>query len=130
MEDLYKKIESLCKGRGITIGKMCSEIKISRGNISDLKTGRRKTLSQGALLTISKYFDVSIDFLLGNTNDPTPENGKRPVYDDEAWAMMREMYERPELRALFKTTKNVKPEDIKAVDDLLKRMAGVNEDDS
>lgn len=72
---------------------------------------------------LAELFQCNPNYLLGNTTDPTPQNEKGLVYDDEAWELMRDMHERPELKALFKTSKNVKPEDIKAVDELLKHMA-------
>ena len=46
------------------------------------------------------------------------------VYDEDTLEMMREMCERPELRALFKTSKKATREDIETVDTLLKRLSG------
>lgn len=73
MNNLFDRINELCKSAGITIGKMCSELGISRGNLSDLKAGRTKTLSAEKLQTISNHFSVSIDYLLGETEFKTKE---------------------------------------------------------
>ena len=45
MYNMYTIIESLCQERGIRPGKLCAELSISRGILSDLKAGRTKQLS-------------------------------------------------------------------------------------
>lgn len=82
MSDLYNRVQSLCQGRGISIGKMCNELGISRGNLTELKMGRIRTLKADNLAKISGYFGVSIDFLLGKEKAPTPE-GERYISDDD-----------------------------------------------
>lgn len=67
---MYKRIESLCKERGINITQMCREADIPRGNLTDLKMGRTAALSTKSLGKISAYFSVSLDYLLGNVSDP------------------------------------------------------------
>lgn len=66
MCSLYEKIQHLCDESNITISKMCSEAKVSRGAITDLKMGRTKTLSSSTLTKIAGFFDTSVDSLLGN----------------------------------------------------------------
>ena len=57
-------IEELCQSKKIKVGKMCSDLDISRGVIGDLKAGRTKTLSAQNLAKISEYFGVTADYLL------------------------------------------------------------------
>lgn len=64
MSDLYDNISNLCSSAGISVGKLCSEISVSRGNLSDLKMGRIKSLSSEKLQKIADYFGVSVDYLL------------------------------------------------------------------
>ena len=65
MNTLYIRISSLCSQHCITPGKLCSEIDISRGILSDLKTGRKKTINAETAYKIAKYFGVSVGYLLG-----------------------------------------------------------------
>ena len=51
--------------RNVTPCKLCSEIGISRGIITDLKKGRKKDLHSITAYKIAKYFDVSVGYLLG-----------------------------------------------------------------
>lgn len=62
---MYDRILSLCTQHGITAGKLCSELGISRGIITDLKTGRKKELYATTAWKIANYFGVSVGYLLG-----------------------------------------------------------------
>ncbi len=65
MSALYESIKRLCDERGIKPGKMCTEIGISRGLISDLKSGRTKSITSETAHKIADYFGVSVDRVLG-----------------------------------------------------------------
>lgn len=63
--DLYFRISNLCTNSGITPGKLCSDVHISRGIITDLKMGRKKSLRAETAWKIASYFGVSVGYLLG-----------------------------------------------------------------
>lgn len=65
MSDLYTRIEKLCKERNINITTMCKDSGASRGSLSDLKFGRKQSLSVDTLTKIASYFNISVDALLG-----------------------------------------------------------------
>ena len=73
MSELYNAIEELCKQKGITITTMCKESGASRGSLSDLKAGRKQSLSADTLSKIAAYFSVSVDYLLGKHQTSVPE---------------------------------------------------------
>lgn len=76
MSDMYKRIETLCKERGVNITQMCKGAGVPRGNLSELKMGRTIALSTKTLDKISAYFGVPIESLLGKeeTKKPASEN--------------------------------------------------------
>lgn len=76
MSDLYERIVSLCQSRQMNLTKMCKEAKISRASLSDLKMGRKQTLNTKTLMKIADYFQVSVDFLLGQEEKETPSEEK------------------------------------------------------
>ena len=84
MNETYKVIESLCESKGITVNKMCREIKVSNSLLSDFKSGRTKKLSTATLEKISVFFRVPIDYLL-NTGEPDPRDipPEPPITDDQ-----------------------------------------------
>lgn len=68
MENLYESIEALCVRRGIRPGRLCSDLGLSRGLITDLKMGRKKTVSAETAQKIAAYFGISVGQLLGQTD--------------------------------------------------------------
>lgn len=65
MNTIYDRISALCTLSNITPCKLCSELGISRGIITDLKMGRKKDLNATTAYKIAKYFGVSVGYLLG-----------------------------------------------------------------
>lgn len=67
MHNLYEVIENLCQQKGIRPGQMCNELGLSRGLITDLKMGRKKSVSAQTAQKIAAYFGVSVAYLLGES---------------------------------------------------------------
>lgn len=82
MSELFSRIETLCKSRGKTITDLCRESGASRGSLSDLKQGRKQSLSAETLSKIAVYFDVSVDYLLGKEQKEKPAGGGHDILDD------------------------------------------------
>lgn len=84
MGTLYENIMSLCDSRGIKGGKLCTDIGISKGLLTDLKMGRRSGVSAATAQKIAAYFGVTVGYLLGEETEKAPaENGKREVTDED-----------------------------------------------
>ncbi len=64
MDNLYESIESLCAQRGIRPGRLCNDLGISRGLITDLKMGRKKSVNAETAQKIAAYFGISVGQLL------------------------------------------------------------------
>jgi transcriptional regulator with XRE-family HTH domain len=79
MGNLYETINDLCESRGIKGGKMCTDIGISKGLLTDLKMGRRTGVSAVTAQKIASYFGVSVGYLLGEEE----KEEKPTVQDDE-----------------------------------------------
>lgn len=74
---LYKNIISLCEEKGIKGGKMCTDIGMSKGILTDLKMGRQSGISTANAQKIASYFGVSVDYLLGKE-----EKKEKPIKND------------------------------------------------
>lgn len=72
MSELYNKIAALCEDRGITVTELCRRCDVSRASLSDLKAGRKHSLSTQSLSKIAGYFRVPTDFLLGLGQSEAP----------------------------------------------------------
>ena len=65
MANLYESILKLCERDGIRPGRLCDELGISRGLMTDLKMGRKKSVSAETAQKIASFFGVSVGVLLG-----------------------------------------------------------------
>lgn len=75
MDTMYKRIDNLCKSNGISVAKMCKELKITRSCLSELNAGRTQTLSAINTNKIAKFFEVSSEYLTdGVENDEVNDN--------------------------------------------------------
>lgn len=68
---MYNLIEKLCKENGTSPTKLCTEITGSRGN---LPTWQKGNINPVSLVKIADYFHVSVDYLLGRTDEPNNNN--------------------------------------------------------
>ena len=65
METLYERINRICEQQGIRPGRMCNELGLSRGLMTDLKMGRKKTINAQTAQKIAGYLGVTVGYLLG-----------------------------------------------------------------
>lgn len=65
MGNLYETIQTLCARADIRPGKLCDELGLSRALVTDLKMGRKKSISAETAQKIAGYFGVSVAYLLG-----------------------------------------------------------------
>ncbi len=82
MGSLYEKINALCAERGIKGGKMCTDLGISKGLLTDLKMGRRSGVSAKTADKIASYFGVTVGYLLG-TEDRTVMSDSDTISEDD-----------------------------------------------
>lgn len=120
MGELYTRIESLCTEKGTNITKMCKEAGVSRAPLSDLKMGRTKKLSTDTLSKIAAYFNVSVDYLLGN------EQKEKPVTnpDDELNEYLEQLKNRDEMKMLFSLAKGATKEDVEKAVKIIEALMG------
>ena len=87
MGTLYENIIGLCQEKGIKGGKMCTDIGMSKGILTDLKMGRQAGISAANAQKIASYFGVSVGYLLGEE-----EKEEKPTADgDELSANIKQL---------------------------------------
>jgi len=72
MSTLYENIFKALKDKKLSSAKMCAELNLSKSVISDLKSGRKKSLSAPTLVKIADFLGVSVDALLSAETQKTP----------------------------------------------------------
>ncbi len=72
--DTRQRIQDLIKSRKITQAELAERVGLSSSTLSRYLQGRTANLGDGFIIRIAKYFDVSTDFLLGETDIPDRKN--------------------------------------------------------
>lgn len=84
MNEIYSRIEALCKSHSMNITEMCKKCSIPRASLTDFKMGRIKSLSASTLQKIAEYFSVSVEYLLsGEAPSPDSFNLKMALFGGE-----------------------------------------------
>ena len=68
--DTRARLIDLCKDRNISQAQLAEVIGIDRSALSRFLNGKTDSLSHEHVIKIAQYFNVSTDFLLGETDDP------------------------------------------------------------
>ena len=63
---LYERIKELCHRRGITITKLEADLDFGHSSIKKWKSTSSPSIDK--VIKVATYFDVSVDYLLGQTN--------------------------------------------------------------
>ena len=80
MFSTFERIKELAKSRGISLGSLEEKLGLSRNSIYTIKN---KKPSAERLQLIADYFQVSTDYLLGRTDNPTiAKDGQEYTSDD------------------------------------------------
>lgn len=77
MDTTVQKILDLVKERGLSVRQFEASSGIPTGSVQAWKSGRYSP-SGTSLQKIADYFDVSVDYLLGNTDDKQRKPGPDP----------------------------------------------------
>ena len=82
MGNLYERIVFLCQKKQIRPGRLCDELGLSRGLITDLKMGRKKGINADTAQKIAGYLGVSVEQLLGTDAGDDGRNHPSSVTPD------------------------------------------------
>lgn len=82
MGNLYETIQTLCTRANIRPGKLCDDLGLSRALVTDLKMGRKKSLSAQTAQKIAAYFGVSVAYLLGQGEQDVLDEADIAFYGD------------------------------------------------
>ena len=112
---LLDRIKTLCKEKGVSQSQMERELGISNGSSSKW---HNSSPSSPVLEKLSIYFDVSSHYLMTGEE----KEGDKYYLNEETARIAQEIFESNELRMLFKTSRDIAPERLKAYHDMMVRM--------
>lgn len=114
------KMKDILKAKGYTYDDLVEKTDISKSTISKIFGGFNKNPTLKFLKSIAKALDCSIDDFFEWETEPTS-----PYYLDRKTAQLaQEIHDNPEYRILLDATRDLKPDDLKAVIDIVNRIKG------
>lgn len=82
----WDRYSDLCAKKGESPNAVAKNLKIASGTVTEWKNGREPRNSTA--LKIASYFGVSVDYIIGKSNDPSPEKKKPAAISDELWEVL------------------------------------------
>lgn len=113
-----ERILELCHERRVPVARLERELQFSNGYLKNLQEGK---LPAERLFAVAEYFGVSPEYLL---------TGERKTYyfNDETAEAAQEIFDDPDLRALFDAAKDCPPEVLRSTAELLRQLKKTNPD--
>jgi transcriptional regulator with XRE-family HTH domain len=121
MKSLEYRLKKLRNEKGVTQQELGDYLGVSRSTVAGYETGKRKP-EYDTLHKLANYFNVSIDYLLGNTDERSPADKiKKAISDDpELLEFWEELKDREDLQLMFKQTRDLSPETIQQIISIIK----------
>lgn len=80
MLPVYEAVKKLCKSRGLSFNDVEEGIGVGKNTLYGLK---RNHPSMERVMQLADFFDVSVDFLLGRTNEENPREIVKEALEGE-----------------------------------------------
>ena len=107
-------IRELCTKNGISVKTLEKELGYSNGSLA-----KAKVIPSDRVLEISKYFDVSMEYLMTGKEK---EDSTGYYLNEETARLAQEMFEDEDMRSLFDMKRNMPPERFKAHMEFMKNL--------
>ncbi len=117
--NIYERIKTLCKQQNLTVTSLEKELGFAKGSLSKIDSHKP---SSERIHKLADRLGVSASYILTGETDSYYTNKETARY-------AQEIFENPDLRALFDAGFDSTPEDLKMATDLLKRLKGTNSDE-
>lgn len=110
------RILELCHERHLPVSRVERQLQFSNGYFKSLQEGK---LPAERLFAVADYFGVSPEYLL---------TGERKTYyfNDETAEVAQDIFDDPDLHALFDAAKDSSPENLRLAAEMLKRLKETN----
>lgn len=115
------RIRELRKSKHWSQAQLAEKLHVHQTAISQWESGRTEP-DMDKLLALADLFGVSVDWLIGVTDDSTDA-----VTDDELMQMREDMRRNPELRTLFSLTKGATKQEMRQLEGIVRALRGSND---
>ena len=110
-----ERLKQLRNNKHISQRELAEDLNVGSGTVAMWEMGHRVPKLE-KLEEIADYFNVNMGYLMG-------EEDKSTYYiNPEAEEIAQELFDRPELKVLFKASRDLSKEDVEFVVDMIERM--------
>ena len=124
MEELKIRLRRAMNSNNISQIELSEKTGIPKSSINQYLSGYAKPKDDRIFL-LSKALGVTESWLIGYDED---EDDDHYYINPETRRLAQEIYQNPDLRILFDASRNLEPDDIHAVTNMIKRCKGKSED--
>lgn len=118
MASFSERLKNLRNDKGLLQRELAEQLNLSRVAVTQYENGNRSP-DQETLKKLANFFNVTIDFLLGESDIQNPYQNdtihKAVEEDPELLEFYEEMKDRDNLKLLFKQTKDMDDKDIRQI---------------
>ena len=68
-KEVYYRLDALARDRGTRISNVCDELDLRRALLSDLKSGKTKTIGSNYIADFANYFHVTMDYIYNGVRE-------------------------------------------------------------
>ena len=125
---IYNNIERLAYAQGMTVGELCKKVKVSRGMIGDLKTGRRDSIGQITCEKLARGLGCEPDEIIPKGSEPI-EVGEKPAVNKTAHFIekaTKALEDDVELRRLMRAAMKATRKQVRSTAALLETIVDMN----
>lgn len=115
--EFNKTLKKLRKNNKLTQKELADKIGVARTTLANYEQGTRFP-DKETLLMIADFFDVSLDYLVGRS--PADKIKKAISDDEELLEFWNELKDREDLQLMFKQTRDLNPETIQQIINIIK----------
>lgn len=116
MASFSERMKKLRKKQSITLEQLANEIDVTKSTLSRYENNQREP-KMYIVKKLASYFTVSVDYLLGNSDEPRPaDKVKEALSDDpELQDFWDELSKREDLQLMLKQTKDLPPKTVRQI---------------
>lgn len=117
-------IRQLCRDNNISVTELEQELGFSNGSLL-----KNNSIRSDRLYKVAKKFNVSMEYLTtGEQEEKESAEGSKYYFDDNTAAVAQDIFDNPELRALFDVARNCDPEELRLAAEMLLKFKRTNPD--
>ena len=116
-----ERMKNLRLEKNITLEKMAEDLNTTKSTLSRYENNKREP-KMHLLEKLADYFEVSVDYLLGRSEEPLPADKIKEAISEESESIKiwDKLKDREELQIMFKRTENLSKDTIKHIIEIIK----------